>query len=96
MPVRDSPEADAQLDALQLGPDAELWNAVCDALDLIVDRPDSAEARREAIVTAAGRTIWMVPVRHSSLDDVVVLWAVENDIEYVLYVGPMPPRATAP
>ena len=26
-----------------------LWNAICDAIDLVCDQPDSAEARREAI-----------------------------------------------
>ena len=89
MPLRYSPEASAQLDKLELGPDEELWNAVCAAIDLLVDRPDSPEARREALLTAGGNTVWRVPVRHSTMDDYCVLWALRSDVEYVLFVGPM-------
>ncbi|NEE03120.1 hypothetical protein [Phytoactinopolyspora halotolerans] len=39
------------------------WNAICDAIDLICDRPDSAEARRTALRTRDGNTVWQVAVR---------------------------------
>jgi len=42
--------ADAILDKIQHDPSRQaLWNAICDAIDLICDHPDSAEARREAV-----------------------------------------------
>jgi hypothetical protein len=65
-----------------------LWNAVCDALDIILDDPGSAAARRVSLRTAAGTTVWKVPAR--SIDDWVVLWFPgENDEIFVAYVGPL-------
>jgi hypothetical protein len=85
-----SPQAAAALDKLEADAAAgDLWNAVCDALDLILDRPGSAQARREALHTAAGTTIWKVPVRAPrETDDWVVLWAYgEHGRILITYTG---------
>lgn len=46
--------ADAQLDALEAGPDADLYNAVLDACELIFRLPTQAQARSTAITTRDG------------------------------------------
>lgn len=67
--------ADA-LDKVEADPGAvELWNALCDALDLIIDHPDSAPARRDALRTTAGTTVWRGTVRvPRETDDWAILW----------------------
>lgn len=46
--------ADAQLDALERGPDVGLYNAVLDACELIFRFPAQAQALSTAITTANG------------------------------------------
>ena len=46
--------ADAQLDLLESGPDAGLYNAVLDAIELILSYPDRAQLESTAITTAQG------------------------------------------
>jgi len=46
--------ADEQLDALEQGPDVDLYNAVLDACELIFRLPAQAQARSTAITTAQG------------------------------------------
>ena len=46
--------ADAQLDALQDGPDADPYNAVLDACELIFRAPGQAHALSSAITTKDG------------------------------------------
>jgi hypothetical protein len=46
--------ADAQLDALEQGPDKELYNAVLDTCDLIFRLPGEAQASSSAIATSEG------------------------------------------
>jgi hypothetical protein len=84
-----SPQAASVLDKLEGNAvNRPLWNAVCDALDIILDDPGSAAARRVSLRTAAGTTVWKVPVR--SVDDWVVLWFPgENDEIFVAYIGPL-------
>ncbi|MBK5306861.1 MAG: hypothetical protein JJD92_09265 [Frankiaceae bacterium] len=46
--------ADAQLDALEGGLDAALYNAILDACDLIFRLPAEAQARSTAVITKDG------------------------------------------
>ena len=46
--------ADQQLDALENGPDPDLYNAVLDACELIFRLPAQAQARSTAITTQEG------------------------------------------
>ena len=46
--------ADAQLDELEAGPDADLYNAVLDACELIFRYPQKAQALSTAIRTKDG------------------------------------------
>jgi len=54
--------ADGQLDALERGGDAQLYNAVLDACELIFRLPAKAQALSTAIVTSAGDTVMRLPV----------------------------------
>lgn len=46
--------ADKQLDALQIGPDVDLYSAVLDACELIFRMPEQAKALSTAITTLGG------------------------------------------
>jgi hypothetical protein len=46
--------ADQQIDALESGPDADLYNAVLDACELNFRLPTQARARSTALTTAEG------------------------------------------
>jgi len=53
--------ANKQLDSLEAGSDADLYNAVLDACELIFRLPAQAQARSTAITTAEGiRLRWPV------------------------------------
>lgn len=86
-----SPEASKQLDRLEDDPSqGRLWDAVVDAIDVICDTPTSAAARREALRTTAGHTVWKVPVRSYIEDeDWVVLWQPRGDDALIAYIGPL-------
>lgn len=89
-PVIYSRQANETLDKIEADPEATaLWNALCDALDLIIDHPDSAQARRAGLRTAAGTTVWHVTVRAPrETDDWSILWH-HNDAGQILiaYIG---------
>lgn len=71
-----SDQAAETLDKVEADPGSlDLWNALCDTLELIIDHPDSAPARRDALRTATGTTVWRVTVRvPRETDDWTVLW----------------------
>jgi hypothetical protein len=81
-----SDQADAALATLADGVDLRLYDAVCDAIDLICDHGDSAEARREQLRTVAGSTVWKVAVRTRHQGWVVLWWPVE-DKALIAYIG---------
>lgn len=86
-PVYSAQAAEA-LDRLAAGSDARLHDAVCDAIDLICDHGDTAEARREQLRTARGTPVWKVSVRGARDGWVVLWWPVEDDA-HVYYIGPL-------
>jgi len=53
--------ADEQLDALESGPDAELYNAVLDACDLVFRLPEVAQRNSTAVTTGQG-IVFRLPV----------------------------------
>ncbi len=90
MAIEYASEAAAQLDALEQSADDQTWDAICDALDLIDQHPQSAQARREEITGSNGKRMWKVPVRSQSVDDLAVLWSRGSPSDYVVFVGVMP------
>lgn len=91
MEVSYTEQAERALDLIEADPGRrKLWNAICDAIDLVCDQPDSAEARREALRTPGGNTIWRVPIRYFDDDqDWVLLWYPDHQVNetVILYVG---------
>ncbi len=67
--------ADAQLDALEAGPDADLYDAVLDACELIFRMPTHARARSTAITTKEGVRLRLPVAGHPPYK---VFWAVEG------------------
>lgn len=67
--------ADAQLDTLAAGADAELFNAVLDACELIFRAPSRARAMSTAIATAEGIRLRLPVVGHPPYK---VFWASEG------------------
>jgi hypothetical protein len=57
--------ADQQLDALEAGPDVDLYNAVLDACEMIFRLPGQAQARSTAISTADGIRLRLPVADHS-------------------------------
>lgn len=83
---------DSALDKIEYDPSRRpLWNAICDAIDLVCDQPDSADARREQVRTPTGLILWQVPVWcRAEDDDWVLLWHRDDDARsaVIVYIGP--------
>lgn len=79
-----SPEADAQLDALESGPDTGLWDAVLDAIELIKNNPSLARSLSGAIKAEQGIQMKLaVP----SFREWKVFWSTDEPrIEAVLHL----------
>ena len=88
---RYSPQAAEQLDRLAADPaTGSLYDAVCDAIDLICDHPRSAEARRESLRTQAGNTVWRVPVRYFRDEESwLLLWQPLGEEALIACIGTM-------
>jgi hypothetical protein len=56
--------ADAQLDELEAGPDADLYNAVLDACELIFRYPAKAQSLSTAITTKEGVRLRLAVAGH--------------------------------
>lgn len=90
------PEAWQQLDALQSGADAALWDAVVDALEMICRDDQDGTGRSYRIQGQNGRLMWAarVATRHDD-QDLYVLW--DDDVSpsghpeaLIYYVGLLP------
>lgn len=74
--------ASDQLDALEAGPDADLYNAVLDACELMFRLPGQAQTRSTAIVTANGISYRLPVAGHPPYK---VFWSADGPrIEAVL------------
>ena len=67
--------ADEQLDALEAGPDVELYNAILDVIDAIFAAPGDAQARSSAINTIEGVRFRLVVPGHFPYK---VFWSSEG------------------
>ena len=68
-----------------------LWERLCDAIDLIVDRPDSREARAEELRGREGKAVWKVDV-FDRTDDWAILWHRDPAGAVVIaWIGLWPP-----
>ena len=85
-----SPEAQEVLDELEGdAANGQLVDAIWDVVDLITEHPGSTQARRRALRTAKGHSIWLVPVPGRYGDATwVVLWRPRDDDTLIAYIGP--------
>jgi hypothetical protein len=85
-----SPEADEILDELERDASKDtLVDAIWNVLDLIVEKPGSAQARYRALRTTGGHSVWLVPVHGLYEDEAwVVLWQPRNEDALIAYIGP--------
>jgi hypothetical protein len=64
-------------------------SAIWDTVEFITDNPTSARARRRALRTPRGHSIWMVPVPvHHHDERWVILWQPMRDDALIAYIGP--------
>ncbi len=67
--------ANGQLDALEQGPDAELYNAVLDTIELIFQVPGQARALSTAIITTDGIRMRLPVIGHPPFK---VFWSTDG------------------
>lgn len=65
--------ADGQLDSLESGSDAQLYNAVLDACELILGHPGTAQSISSAVRTENGEIVFRLPV--AGYPDYKVFWS---------------------
>ena len=86
---RYAPKVIAQLDQIEQDPTrVRLWNAICDAVDLICDQPESGEARQHVWRRRDGGLVWQIPLRDTGDDDWAILWFPNGDDANIVYIGP--------
>ena len=83
------PDAAATLDEIEKDDNRwELWNAICDAIDLVCERPDSTWARLRTNRLRGGRLVHEVAIQ--SADNWILLWSPREGEALIAYVGPRP------
>jgi hypothetical protein len=87
---RFSPDAERILNELEKDPENDrLVDAIWDTVDLITEQPQSALARRRALRSAKGHSIWLVPIPVRKNGDLwVVLWQPRGEDALIAYIGP--------
>lgn len=85
-----APAAEQQLDALHVGPDEGLYNAVLDAIDHILDLPDDARAKSPPLRDNEGRTILSTVVMHEAVPRWFVFWRLGASGPVILGVAALP------
>ncbi len=83
---------DEQLDLVEFDDSRRsLWNAICATLDVILDKPESREARKHSMRIADGYA-WRVPVvEPRETENWSIIWYPDGEEVVILYVGPWPP-----
>ena len=85
-----SPEAARQLGALAAGPDVELWDAVVDAVDAILDDTERQRALSPGLRDARGKPILATVVMYERDPRWFVFWGVREGEPVILGVGALP------
>jgi hypothetical protein len=67
--------ADSQLDALEAGPDIDVYNAVLDACDLIFRMPGQVQSLSTAVTTREGIRMRLPVADHASYK---VFWSTDG------------------
>lgn len=85
-----APEADEQLDALQVGPDEDLYNAVLDAIDFVLDHTEDARVVSPPLRDSAGKQVLATVVMYELDPRWFVFWDLRVAGVVILGVGALP------
>lgn len=85
-----SPEAEAQLDALEAGPDEALYNAILDAIERVLDFPDLERGKSPGLRDSAGRPLFSTVVMYERDPRWFVFWNASDGVIRILGVGALP------
>lgn len=85
-----SDQAAQALDALQVGPDEGLYNAVLDAIDYVLDHPQAAREVSPGLRDLRGETVFGTAVMYPSDPRWHIIWNLRGAEPYILGVGPLP------
>lgn len=88
-----APLAEEQLDALAVGLDEALYNAVLDAIDHILDLPEDAKSKSPPLRDNEGRTILSTVVMYEADPRWFVFWRLDAVGPVILGVAPLPPAS---
>jgi hypothetical protein len=85
-----SPDAERIPNELEKDPENDrLVDAIWDVIDLITAEPMPALARRRALRSARGHSIWLVPIPVRKNDNLwVILWQPRGEDALIAYIGP--------
>jgi len=88
-------EAADTIDRLHADASDSPWTKLCDAVDTIVDHPDSRDARAEELRGRGGKAVWKVNV-FDGREHWALLWHYDAGRTVVIaWVGRWPPGAGA-
>jgi len=85
-----SPDAERILNELEKDPENDRFvDGIWDVIDLITEEPMPAPARRRALRSARGHSIWLVPIPVRKDDNLwVILWQPRGEDALIAYIGP--------
>jgi hypothetical protein len=84
-------EAAATVDRLHAEASDSLWAKLCEAVDTIVDRPTSREARAQELRGRDGKAVWKLDLFDAD-EHWAVLWHHDADgFVVIAWVGEWPP-----
>lgn len=86
-----TPEAEAQLDELQLSGDPELYNAILDAIDHVLDNTGQARMTSPPLRDSQGKPILGTVVMYDRDPRWFVFWAERPIGVVILGAGPLQP-----
>lgn len=85
-----TPEAEDQLDALQAGPDGDLYEAVLTTIEHVLDSTDTARALSPPLRDGAGRPVFGTVVMYEADPRWYVFWGDRPAGVVILGVGALP------
>lgn len=75
----------------------DLWRSIVETLKFVLANPDDKFARRHAIRTPDGGTVWRVPIPAPGEEDRwSLLWEPDGEYALIHYIGIWPPPTEQP
>lgn len=84
------PDAEQQLDELEAEASVDLYNAVVECIDYILDHSDTARQKAPPLQDAEGRAVLSTVVLHDLDPRWHVFWRLGRDGPVILGISPLP------